>query len=339
LAWDAPGQIGEYSLAIKVTEWRNFGFQSYKMGYVIRDMQIIIEESDNTRPKLIIPADTTLLSGVTLEKVISVASDTQDSLSMVSRAQLMHSEFINTQFNFDNTYSVSWYLKDTPFQPYTYPFVFYAKNEGEPPLSDFSTWNVTVINQYNQNLNLERVNNESINVTWTALENATGYELWRKLKNPQEVLIVNSNQSPGVQGFEKIGEFAVEETSFIQDIPDHTWNNYDVCYQVMAKTSVGDTTLAQRCLDKPNALVMDIADIRSGNEVQIFPNPFQDVIRMHSPNQDQIQSVTIYNLAGVNMGEFPVNHNLINLTKLAQGSYILKIVTDQKIFTRQIIKK
>ena len=339
LNWNAPGQIGEYTLAIKVTEWRNLGFQYYKMGYVIRDMQIIVEESDNDRPHLIVPADTTLLSGVTLKKVISVASENEDSISMVSKAQNMHPGFITTQFNFDNTFSFSWDLKDVPFQPFTYPLVFFSKNDDQPPLTDFATWNVTVINQYNENLNLERIDNETINVSWNTLENATGYELWRKLKIPQEVLIVNSDQTLVSQGFQKVGEFAAEETSFLQNVPDRSWNNFDVCYQVMAKTNSGDTTLAQKCLDKPTALVLSIAQISDRDELRIYPNPFQDVIRMHSPKHSQIQSVTIYNLTGVNMGEFMVNHNLINLAKLTPGSYILKITTDQEVITRQVVKK
>lgn len=337
ISWDAPGQAGEYALALKVIEWSKIGNHYFKIGYVIRDMQIIAEESDNIRPKLNIPQDTTLFSGVILEKTISVAMENEISMSMVSEAQYMHPEFLKTKFNYDNTLTCTWDLTDMPFQPYTYPLIFFTKDDGRPPLSDFATWNVTVVNQYNQNLNLERVNNEAISVEWTKLEEATGFELWRKLKFPGEVLIVKSDQSLSSQGFEKIGDFAADETTYSQNIPNYTWNNYDVCYQVMAKTSSGDTTLAQKCLDKPSALVMNI-DLQETEDLRVYPNPFRDIIRINAPPLNPVRSVILYDLSGLNIRILILEDNQVNVADIAPGSYILKIDTKNGIYTTQLIK-
>ncbi|HEX8038702.1 MAG TPA: hypothetical protein VF490_06105, partial [Chryseosolibacter sp.] len=45
ITWDAPGMTGEYSVAVKVNEWQFNASDStwHKTGYVIRDMQIIVE--------------------------------------------------------------------------------------------------------------------------------------------------------------------------------------------------------------------------------------------------------------------------------------------------------
>ena len=52
LVWDAPGSEGEYNFAFRVVEWRKVGDQWFKLGHVTRDMQVIIDDSDNERPLL-----------------------------------------------------------------------------------------------------------------------------------------------------------------------------------------------------------------------------------------------------------------------------------------------
>lgn len=48
LTWDAPAFAGEYNIAFLVEEWRN----GIRIGYVVRDMQIIVEDCPNERPNL-----------------------------------------------------------------------------------------------------------------------------------------------------------------------------------------------------------------------------------------------------------------------------------------------
>src|SRR5205814_1745779 len=55
LIWDAPGMIAHYEIAIKVTEWKKSSDEWIKLGYIIRDMQIIVEDCHNSRPVLVIP--------------------------------------------------------------------------------------------------------------------------------------------------------------------------------------------------------------------------------------------------------------------------------------------
>src|SRR5688572_12392168 len=59
LTWDSPGQAGEYNVAFIVKEWRKINGQWIDIGFVRRDMQIIVvADCTNERPELIIPADT-----------------------------------------------------------------------------------------------------------------------------------------------------------------------------------------------------------------------------------------------------------------------------------------
>src|SRR5690606_18371275 len=49
ITWDAPGAQGEYNIAFIIVEWRNINGQWFRLGFVRRDMQIIVEDCDNER--------------------------------------------------------------------------------------------------------------------------------------------------------------------------------------------------------------------------------------------------------------------------------------------------
>lgn len=52
IIWDAPGAPGEYNIAFIIKEWRKIAGVWVNMGYVIRDMQIIVDDCKNKRPEL-----------------------------------------------------------------------------------------------------------------------------------------------------------------------------------------------------------------------------------------------------------------------------------------------
>lgn len=71
LKWDAPGAAGEYNIAFRIIEWAKDRFGNWhRIGYVTRDMQIIVEDCNNDRPDLIIPNDTCVVAGTTLRETI-----------------------------------------------------------------------------------------------------------------------------------------------------------------------------------------------------------------------------------------------------------------------------
>jgi len=71
LKWDTPGQVGEYNIAFVVNEWRKVNGEWIKIGYVRRDMQIIVvADCTNERPELIIPEDTCVVAGALLNETI-----------------------------------------------------------------------------------------------------------------------------------------------------------------------------------------------------------------------------------------------------------------------------
>jgi hypothetical protein len=84
LKWDAPGMIGEFTVAFKVIEWRKDPQSNLwnSLGYVIRDMQIIVEDCSNNRPVLIVPGDICVEAGQTIDMLIKGSDPDLDNVKI-----------------------------------------------------------------------------------------------------------------------------------------------------------------------------------------------------------------------------------------------------------------
>lgn len=81
LTWDAPGSLGEYTIAIKMREWKKdtIGIW-YEAGYIIRDMQIVVSECDNRKPLLIVPQEICVIAGDPVEIQLRATDPDGDSV-------------------------------------------------------------------------------------------------------------------------------------------------------------------------------------------------------------------------------------------------------------------
>ena len=173
ITWDAPGEAGEYNIAFIIREWRKVAGTWVSLGYVERDMQIIIKSCKNQRPKLQTPPDLCVLAGTLISQVI-IATDPDgsptggarslgDSVkiqaysqvfivnpspatitpgSAVPDAPVWQPTFSPTQqaqiqFNWQTTCN---HVKEQPYQ-----VEFKATDNGAPPLAAFSTWKIRVV--------------------------------------------------------------------------------------------------------------------------------------------------------------------------------------------------
>ena len=66
--------------------------------------------------------------------------------------------------------------------------------------------------------------------------------------------------------------------------------------------------------------------------VSIFPNPANDKLYITS---NKIKSVEIFNFVGSKVATYG-NDNIINISDLSTGSYIVKVITDTKVITKKI---
>ncbi len=97
LVWDAPGSPGFYNVAFVVEEWRN----GVLIGEVVRDMQIIVIDSPNDRPKLVALPDICVEAGTLVQQSITATDKNGDVLTLTSNGGVYLPDLVvaqNAQF-------------------------------------------------------------------------------------------------------------------------------------------------------------------------------------------------------------------------------------------------
>jgi hypothetical protein len=199
LLWDAPGErVGEFNIAFVVIEWRKVGNQWVQIGFVRRDMQIVVEECDNERPDLILPEDLCVEAGTIINETILGIDPENHNVKIEA-----FSEIFNFPTNeFPATYSPNpavFLPSDPPYelnfhwetqcshvkeQPYQVVFKITDQPTNGPKLVTFKTWNITVIGPKpvweSATLN---PNQRTVTLDWDdyPCTNADQLQIWRRV--------------------------------------------------------------------------------------------------------------------------------------------------------------
>lgn len=83
--------------------------------------------------------------------------------------------------------------------------------------------------------------------------------------------------------------------------------------------------------------LMGTNDIVANDKVVVYPNPVKDFINIKS--SEKIESIGIYNLVGQKLQSEQLKNNLLDVSYLAKGVYVLKIQTQSALKTVKIIKE
>ena len=90
LVWDAPGDFlansqgpfSEYSVAFIVEEWRRVNDQWMRIGYVTRDMQIIVSGEKGGRPNFELPDHAIIAEGTNIDQEIEFSNFQQEDIKV-----------------------------------------------------------------------------------------------------------------------------------------------------------------------------------------------------------------------------------------------------------------
>lgn len=95
LVWDAPQRVGQYNVAFVVEEWRRGPNGDFlKIGEIVRDMQIIVVETNNKRPEIVVPADICVEAGEVINFVVTANDpDTDQQLKITSSGGVYNLDF------------------------------------------------------------------------------------------------------------------------------------------------------------------------------------------------------------------------------------------------------
>lgn len=83
---------------------------------------------------------------------------------------------------------------------------------------------------------------------------------------------------------------------------------------------------------------LSVDSVENKNSLSLYPNPVKDMLNFTT--KEPIKSIAIFNLLGQKVLEYnSINNNQINLSILANGTYIAKILTESGINAIKIIKE
>jgi hypothetical protein len=221
--WDSPASsnIGDYSIAIKVEEWRC----GLMIGSVMRDMLIPVSSHTNTPPAYIDSSQTIEVeAGYTLSSTI-LASDPNTSQS-ISFTGMGGPFMVNAPATFNGN-SFQWTPDCSHIREQLYLAVFRVEdNDPTLTLADYSVLQVKVVGQKPQNFTAAPVWG-AVYLDWDTVScgNVIGYALYRQPLASSG----NCNTNPGNYTF-----FHFVTGAHVTDFTDFTNNYQEYCYMVRA---------------------------------------------------------------------------------------------------------
>ncbi|MBO3698665.1 gliding motility-associated C-terminal domain-containing protein [Roseivirga sp. E12] len=255
LQWDAPQLVGEYSIAFIIEEWR-FNEQlgrSELLGYVTRDMQIVVAECSDERPLLEAPADTCIVAGTVLESIVTGTDPNGDQILMEafggvfgvssSPAEYLNFPDINDKQLFRDSPAQSllrWQTDLSHVQAQPHDVVFKVSDiqldPSIPTLFDFKTMSIQVIAPAPTGLAGIVSGSDAIDLNWDPYIGASFGPTMKIYRRIGSFDFQPSNCDTGIpdgSGYVLIGEVSSNETSYTDDSGIRPGVNY--CYRLVAE--------------------------------------------------------------------------------------------------------
>jgi len=235
ITWDAPGAAGEYNISFLIKEWRKIPQSGdwVQLGYVTRDMQIIVVDCLNKRPELAVPTDLCVEAGTLITQDIFGTDPDNDQVKIEVFSQLLTISpssatytprppvYQSTSSATQAKLSFQWQTTCEHVKSQAYQVVF--KITDNPPqgkgakLVQFKTWNIRVVGPApkwtSANINLT---NRSAVLKWEnyVCSNAATMQIWRRVDQfnfdpPQCVTGI-----PAFMGYSKVGEVPINTSTF-----------------------------------------------------------------------------------------------------------------------------
>ncbi|MFD2033358.1 gliding motility-associated C-terminal domain-containing protein [Belliella marina] len=245
LVWDAPGLAGQFNVAFRIEEYRKIDGEFRLIGYVVRDMQIIIENTNNQRPELVMPEDLCVVAGTNIEEIIQGSDPDGDQIKievfggpmeiLTSKATYSPESVFQPSpgiVNF-NWQTVCNHVQETPYQVRVR---ITDRPSSGPALVDIKTWNIRVIGPPPIIDDIEQQAGRTVELNWdpySCANSAETMQIWRRLNSdPYEP---DSCETGVRAGYELIGTTDMSTTSFIDNNNDAglaPGNTY--CYRLVA---------------------------------------------------------------------------------------------------------
>lgn len=235
IVWDSPQRNGEYNIAFVVEEWRN----GVRLGDVMRDMQIVVEDCVNQPPEIGMIPDTCVEAGQNLNFEITATDPEGTNLEIdafglpfeVENEAILDQDGmlppVQAVFSWDTE------CQNVRLKPYQVNFQVSDNGPGVSLVS-ITTMNITVVAPAPENLVAETVGS-SIQLNWdpSPCTEAIGYKIYRRVGSFGFEPSFCETGVPEYTGFTLIDTtLGLNSTTFLDD--DEVLFGRQNCYMVVA---------------------------------------------------------------------------------------------------------
>lgn len=237
ITWDAPGAQGEYNIAFIIVEWRKINGQWFRLGFVRRDMQIIVEDCDNERPDLIVPEDVCVEAGTTLNATIFGIDPENHNVKIEAFSEIFNFPVTESPATYSpvpvpgsaNEFQPSnppaelafeWETKCFHVKELPYQVVFKITDNPTdgPKLVTFKTWRIRVVAPPPVwSSATPDFTNRSALLTWqdyTCRQEAAFIQIWRRVDSITFEPDSCQTGMPPFLGYTQVGQVAATATQF-----------------------------------------------------------------------------------------------------------------------------
>ncbi len=248
IVWDSPGGEGEYNWAFRVVEWRKIQGEWFKLGYVTRDMQVLVNDCNNEPPEIEPPPDTCVVAGDILEQEIIATDPDNDPIIFSSFGSVYefnsnpasYSPFPNIVQPTPAKLNFTWQTDCSHVREREYQVRFKAVDQPDatmgrgPKLADFATWFIRVVGPPPEGLMSVQGNGKKVNLSWDSYtcQNATEMQVWRRVDSYTLAPDHCELGMPDYAGYELIDILDIDQTSYVDDSDLEYGANY--CYRLVA---------------------------------------------------------------------------------------------------------
>ena len=344
LVWDAPGTAGQYSVAMRITEWRKIDGKYVEIGYVVRDMQIIIENSKNKRPKLILPPDLCVVAGTRIKEIIQGQDPDGDPIKIEVFGEPMEINTSPATYKPENEFQVQPGIVNFDWQTvcnhvrereYEVRVRITDKPLSGPKLVDIQTWKIKVIGPPPVWDELEQLPGRTLKLNWdpyACASSAQEMQVWRRLNSdPYEP---DSCETGIRAGFELIGTTNMTTFNFTDKnggeglAPGNTY-----CYRLVA--TFPTPRLGESIVSKEICITIDV-DVPILTNVSITATDEKDgeiFVKWTPPyDLDKVQFPGPYSYELIRSEGFTGAQNRLSLGKTTDTLF-----TDKKLNTKNLV--
>ena len=356
LTWDSPGSIGEYNIAFVVREWRLVNGAWVSLGFVRRDMQIIVDDCDNERPDLEVPEDVCVVAGTTLDASIFGTDPDGDSVKIEAFSEIFtfaEAESPATYTPFPSRFGrqpaelkFQWntectHIKD---QPYQVVFKITDQSPTGSRLVTFKTWFIRVVGPAPEweSATTDLATRSAV-LRWDPYlcENAESIQIWRRVDSYAFEPDSCQTGMPESLGYTLIDTLSNMETTYTDSNGGNGLaSGAQYCYRLVALFPLprgGESYVSEEiCLDPilaDKAIITNVTvgrtDMEDGQITVRWMPPFDaDPVQFPPPHTYQV----------VRAEGFSGDENLVVLTSIADTTYTdTGLDTESKVYNYRII--